>query len=153
MFKVFFSLLLISLSFSSLAADTMTIVQAESDFDTVKEDLEMAITTKGYTINGTLHMSDMLDRTGKDVGFPNPIYKRAESVEFCSAVLSHKMVQAHPANFTHCPLTIAIYTTVAEPEQVYLAFRHPMFLGDEKGELTKKVTAIFAELVEAASEF
>ena len=35
----------------------------------IKENIEMAITDQGLIISGTLHISDMLNRTGKDLGF------------------------------------------------------------------------------------
>jgi uncharacterized protein (DUF302 family) len=120
--------------------DTMIVYRAKDDFDTVKLNLETAITDRGITISNTLHIHDMLNRTGKDLGFPNPVYVQAESLEFCSALFAQRIMQANPANIATCPLTIAIYVTVAEPKQVYVAFRIPR--------LVKSSSALAKELEE-----
>jgi uncharacterized protein (DUF302 family) len=108
------------------STDSVVVYRAKDDFETVKLNLETAITDRGVTINNTLHISDTLNRTGKDVGFPNPVYVKAEALEFCSVLLAQRMMRANPANVAACPLTIAIYSTVAEPKQVYVVFRKPM---------------------------
>jgi uncharacterized protein (DUF302 family) len=120
--------------------DTMMVYRAKDDFDSVKLNLEMAITDRGVTISNTLHISDMLNRTGKDLGFSSPVYLKAESLEFCSALFAQRIMQANPANIAACPLTIAVYITVAEPKQVYVAFRIP--------KLVKSSSALAKELEE-----
>ena len=108
--------------------DTMMVYRAKDDFETVKLNLETAITDRGVTINNTLHIQEMLNRTGKDLGFPNPVYLKAAALEFCSALFAHRMMQADPANIAACPLTITVYVTAAEPKQVYVAFRKPRLM-------------------------
>ena len=106
------------------------IYKAHDDYDWVKQSLEIAITGRGLLISGTLHISDMLARTGKDLGFGEPIYVKAESIEFCSAEMSHRMAMVHPANLSVCPFTIALYIPADDPQQVYVAFRVPSLRGD-----------------------
>ncbi len=119
------------LAFSVQANDKAVVVyKAAEGYDTVKENIEIAITNRGMLISGTLHVSDMLNRTGPDIGFAEPVYQRAESIEFCSAVLSHRMVRADPHNLVICPFTIALFVKTDEPEQVYVAFRRHFLAGD-----------------------
>ena len=125
--------------------------QVSDDFETTKENLEMAITGKGLRVSGTLHVSEMLNRTGKDLGFDKPIFAKAESLEFCSALISHKMAVADPANISVCPFTIAIYTYHNKPETVYVSYRLPKLLGDASA-VTQDIETLLAEIVEEATE-
>ena len=72
------------------AADGYAVYESESSFDDVLQGLKLAIEERGMYINNVMHMSEMLERTGKDLGMDEVIYGRAESVEFCSAVLSRR---------------------------------------------------------------
>lgn len=124
---------LIGTHLSGLAAagDLVTKYSVEGDFEEVKEMLTMAITDQGLKVSGVLHISDMLDRTQEAVRGGMKIYAKAESIEFCSAKISHLMVQADPLNITICPFTIAIFSLADAPEQLYLAFRNPKLMGDD----------------------
>lgn len=108
----------------------LIVYETQGDFGDIKEDIEMAIIDRGLLVSGTLHISDMLNRTGPDLGYQRPVYHQAESIEFCSASVSHLMVSAHPANAAICPFTIAIYSLSAAPEKVYLAFRRIYLAGE-----------------------
>lgn len=110
--------------------EPITIYRTGETLEDVKFELEMAIINKGFTLNDALHISDMLQRTGKDLGITEPVYIESETLSFCSAILTHKFTQSHPAYMVLCPLTLSIYTTVAEPDETYVAFRKPM-LNDE----------------------
>ena len=125
--------------------------QVSDDFETTKENIEMAITNKGLRVSGTLHVSEMLNRTGKDLGFEKQIFAKAESVEFCSALISHKMAIADSANISVCPFTIAIYSYKEKPEAVYISYRLPTLLG-EATEVTADIKTLLAEIVEEATE-
>jgi uncharacterized protein (DUF302 family) len=125
--------------------------KAGGDFDLVIENLKTAIGNQGLLVSSELHMSEMLDRTGKDLGFPQPVYGKSAGIGFCSALLAHKMAQAHPLNMTICPLAISVYSKAAEPQQVYLAFRKPVLLGDDKGEVTKQVLDLFHQVAKEAA--
>ncbi len=125
---------------ASLVSDTgpMEVYQTKEDFEIVKLNLQTTITDRGVNINNTLHISEMLERTGKDLGF-KPLYTKAESFEFCSALFAQRMMELHPANIAACPLTIAIYCTVANPNQVYIAFRKPVLAGSQSLILTQEI--------------
>ncbi len=124
---------------------------ADDDYDDVKENLEIAITDRGLLISGTLHVSDMLNRTAKDLGYKKQVYLKAESLEFCSAKLSHEMVLLDPGNLTVCPFTIALYVLKEQPKQVYVAFRRPSLAGDT-GKMEAAIFAMLEGIVKDATE-
>ncbi len=99
------------------------VYESESDFDTLMEAAKLAIQERGLYINKIMHMSDMLRRTGKALGVQKAIYERAESIEFCSAVLSRKMTRENPARLVNCPFILAIYTLPEQPGKTFLAYR------------------------------
>ncbi len=111
--------------------ELITIYRVDETLEDTKFELEMAITNKGFTLNDALNISDMLQRTAKDVGVTESVYLKAESLSFCSAVLTHQFAQSHPAYMVLCPLTLSIYTTNSEPDNTYIAFRKPL-LADKK---------------------
>ncbi len=120
----------------------VVIYRTADAFDIVKENVEIAIINRGMIVSGTLHVSDMLNRTGKDLGFAQPVYEKAESLEFCSALMSHRMIQVDAANLTMCPLTISVYVKAGETEQVYVAFRQQTLAGE-----AETVTAAIHEML------
>ena len=102
---------------------------ATSDFDTVKEDLTIAITGRGFVVDHISHISAMLDRTGKDLGTTKTVYGKAESLQFCSATVSRRMMEANPANIVFCPYIIVLYTLPQDPKKVYVGYRRPLPVG------------------------
>lgn len=128
------------------AAGPMKIYTSEQRYEDVVENVKMAIVDRGLLVSGTLHVSDMLNRTAPDLGF-SEVFVKAESVEFCSALISHKMAQAAPQNITICPFTIAVYVTQAEPGKVHLAYRLPQLVGDD-GEVKAAVVEMLDGIVQ-----
>lgn len=127
------------------------VYKTEGDFEEIKEDIEIAITDRGLLVSGTLHISDMLNRTAKDLGYTQPVYEQAESVEFCSAYISHLIVSTHPANAVVCPFTIAVYVLDSEPDSIYLAYQKPHLAGDADeatNEILELLDGIVREVVE-----
>ena len=134
----------------SAESDPMQVYKAEADFDEIKENVEMAITGKGLVISGTLHISEMLERTAQDTGQTAPLYTKAEALEFCSVSLSYQMSKAHPANMASCPLTVSIYTVPGD-EHTYIAYRKPVMMGDSEG-AEQALTTLMEEIIEEAME-
>ena len=129
------SLFCVTVAWSILAhgeQPAIVVHETDEDFEWVKSNVHDAITERGLVISGELHLSDMLERTGEDLGFAEPVYARAESIEFCSALMSHRMAAIDPRNLVVCPFTVAIYSTAAEPEKVYVAFSRPVLQGEGK---------------------
>ncbi len=122
--------------------EPMVIYQSEEPFEDVIENIKMAIEERGMLVSGTLHVSDMLNRTGPDLGYKQ-IFEKAESVEFCSASISHQMTQVAPENMTICPFTISVYIKADQPDQLYVAYRRQTLAGD-----AAKVTASIYELLD-----
>jgi uncharacterized protein (DUF302 family) len=110
-------------------ASPIRIFTSDESYEDVVENIRMAIVERGLLVSGALHISDMLNRTGPDLGY-KPVFSKAESVEFCSALMSHKMAQAAPENVVTCPFTISVYVKVDEPDQVYVAYRRPHLHGE-----------------------
>ncbi|MCU7937256.1 MAG: hypothetical protein KZQ99_20675 [Candidatus Thiodiazotropha sp. (ex Dulcina madagascariensis)] len=119
---------------------------SEESFEDVLENIEMAIIERGLLVSGTLHVSDMLNRTGPDLGFAQ-LFSKAQSVEFCSALMSHKMSQAAAENIAICPFTIAVYVKLAEPDKVFAAYRPPQLAGDG-GEAANAIVDLLEGIIE-----
>ncbi|MFV2056692.1 MAG: DUF302 domain-containing protein [Thiohalomonadales bacterium] len=101
----------------------------KADFADVREDVEMAITDRGLVINNVSHIGSMLERTGKVTGSSKRIFLKAVSLEFCSASLSRRMMEANPHNIVFCPYIISIYVLPEQPDLVYLSYRRPSPVG------------------------
>jgi uncharacterized protein (DUF302 family) len=120
----------------------VNIYTSEESFEDVIDNIKMAIIDRGMLVSGTLHVSDMLNRTAPDLGFTE-LFAQAEAVEFCSALISHKMAQAAPENIVVCPFTIAAYVRKDQPGRVYVAYRRPRLAGDAEA-----VTAAILEMLD-----
>ena len=134
---------------SALADDGPFVTKTvEADFDEVFTGLKDVITGKGINIAHTLGASEMLNRTGPAFGVKKNIYINAETVEFCSAKLSHKLAAADPRNVVLCPFAISVYVTTKEPKKVHLTYRKLVAnKGSEKvlADITKFMDEIVAE--------
>jgi hypothetical protein len=108
---------------AAFAAPGYVVHESSNDLGTVMEAAKLAIQERGMFINNVMHLSDMLDRTGKDLGFKQKIYEKAESIEFCSAVLSRKMLAEDPARIVNCPFVLSVYNLPGKPGKTYIAHR------------------------------
>jgi uncharacterized protein (DUF302 family) len=120
----------IGLTHGALAAgDYMVVVTKTGSFEEVRDDVEMAITDRGMVVNNVSHVGEMLERTGKDLGATKQIFIKAEVLEFCSAVVSRKMMEPDPDNIVFCPYSISIYVVPEKPGEVRVAYRKPRIVG------------------------
>jgi hypothetical protein len=105
---------------------------ANVKYANARDDLVNAITNRGLVIEHNSHVAKMLDRTGQDLGTTKKIYgdDQGQTFSFCSAVISRKTMEADPDNILFCPYTIALYTTLAEPNKVNIAYRRPLRTDD-----------------------
>lgn len=117
------TLLCLALPLGASAGGPYAVCESDSDFATVMEGAKMAIQERGMYINNLMHMGEMLERTGKDLGMAGQIYGDAESIEFCSAVLSRRMTMENPARIDNCPFIIAVYTLPHAPDKTYVAHK------------------------------
>lgn len=138
------------LSHSALGADGYAVYTSESGFDDVLEGLKMAIQERGMYINNVMNMGEMLERTGKDLGMDTPLYEQAESIEFCSAVLSREMGSENPAHVVNCPFIISVYRLPEQTDTTYVAHREIPADQVEASPAMAKVSAMLQSIAEAA---
>jgi uncharacterized protein (DUF302 family) len=108
---------------TAFAGGAYVVYESESDFDTVMDGAKAAIQERGMYINNIMHMGEMLERTGKDLGMDEKIYEHAESIEFCSAVISRKMTKEDPARIVNCPFILSVYTLPGQKGKTFIAYR------------------------------
>ena len=124
------TLLFAGLVHGALAAgDYMVVSTKTGSFNDVRDDVEMAITDRGMVVNNVSHVGDMLARTGMDLGDSKQVFIKAEALEFCSAVVSRKMMEADPDNIVFCPYVISVYVVPGKPNEVRIAYRRPQITG------------------------
>jgi uncharacterized protein (DUF302 family) len=111
------------------AGDHMAVFTKAGSFEDVRDAVDMAITDRGMVINNVAHIGEMLERTGKDMGGTRQVYLKAEALEFCSAVVSRKMMEADPDNIVFCPYVISVYVVPEKPNEVRVAYRKPTIAG------------------------
>ena len=131
-------------------ADHYAVYVSESGFEDAMEGLKMAIQERGMYINNVMNMGEMLERTGKDLGMETPLYDQAESIEFCSAVLSREMSSENPVQVVNCPFIIALYTLPGEPDRTYLVHRRIAAEEIASSPAMAKVAAMLSGVAEAA---
>lgn len=139
---------LAALLLASAVNATPVVSKTTGTFEEVKENLTNALTNRGMVVNNVAHIGDMLARTGKDIGKTNPVYVKAEAIEFCSATISRKTMEADPHNIAYCPYVIAVYVLPKEPKTVYLAYRKPTGAGSKASRASlAEVEKLLRELV------
>ena len=146
-------LLICVVLFSGLAQageDPIVTRIVEGEFHDVVRNVRAAIIGKGINIAHTLPASDMLRRTGPAFGYHNDVYADAETFEFCSAELSHKLARRHPDNIVLCPFTISVYTLVSEPGKVRLSYLIPTGRAGTEPEI-KEIVALIQGILEDAT--
>ena len=123
-----FAGLIAGLAFAAGAASEQPIVryEAKGSFDAVKEDVALAIRDQGLVVDYTSHIGNMLERTGKDVGAARRVYDKAEALQFCSAVVSRRTMEADPANIAYCPYVIALYALPGKAGTVQVVYRRTL---------------------------
>jgi uncharacterized protein (DUF302 family) len=129
-------------------------VRVSGDFEDIRDGVRQAIEGKGINIAHTLPAGEMLNRTGKDFGIEQNVFLQAETVEFCSARISHRLAQASHENILLCPFTISIYVLSDDPEHVYLSWRRPFSLGDTESQAAvQEMVALIEAIIREASEW
>lgn len=129
----------------------MAVFTKKGTYADIREAVEQAITGRGLVINNVSHIGNMLARTGKDVGGGKQVYVEAEALEFCSATISRRMMEADPDNIVFCPYIIAIYVVPNKPDEVRVAFRKTQFVGSkESQESLKAVNELLTDIIQEA---
>ena len=102
------------------------IYTTRGNFNDVRADLVDAIESRGLVVSYQAHTGSMLQRTADAVGALTSVYDYADTLLFCSAELTHKLLAANPHHVTLCPYSISVYVLKKEPGTVYLAIRAPV---------------------------
>ena len=109
---------------SAGAAEVPARVYAVKDsLENVKQEVSDAIVKRGLVVDYTAHIGAMLARTAKDVGASKTIFADAQSLQFCSATLSRRTMEADPANVAFCPHVIFVYALAGSPGTTYVGYR------------------------------
>ena len=108
---------------SPLFAQGVVTYQSDDSFDDVLFGLQNAILDQGLVIDSTSHVGDMLERTRTDVGSDVVIFEKADILNFCSASLSRKVMEADPMNLQFCPYGIFVYTQPEQPGRTTIGYR------------------------------
>jgi len=123
----------------------------QGTFSEVKEAVEQALTGRGFVINNVSHIGDMLERTGKDLGGGKQVFLKAEALEFCSATVSRRMMEADPDNIVFCPYIISIYVLPKKPNEVRVSYRKTQLVGTkESRNALKAVNELLTEIIQEA---
>lgn len=139
---------------SQALADGGAVVRAISGtFEDVRERVVFAVQSQGLVVDHTSKVGDMLDRTGKDLGETTKVFGQAEVLEFCSALVSRRMVEADPQLLAFCPYGLAVYTLPADPHTTYVAYRRMVTdaLSPHQRPALQRVEALLEAIVDEAS--
>ncbi|MCC2612064.1 DUF302 domain-containing protein [Neorhizobium sp. Rsf11] len=128
------------------ASDVLKIYESKAPFAEVLADLEDAIVNRGYVVDYHGHVAEMLARTAGDVGAGKVLYREAEFMQFCSATVSRKAMEADLANIGFCPYVLFAYEAEAAPGTVKVGFRRL-----PEGEARDDVNSLLDDLVREAS--
>jgi len=144
------AVLLLSVAAAAAQAQAIARYSTQAEFDAVKEEVLLAIQGRGLVVDHTSYIGNMLDRTAKDVGAGKRVYAKAESVQFCSAVISRKTMEVDPLNIAFCPYAIALYVRADDPKTVHVVFRRVAGAGSDAsraslGEVDKLLEGIVRE--------
>jgi uncharacterized protein (DUF302 family) len=142
----------IAIAFAAQAED-YAVYESESSFEDVMDALKLAIEERGMYINNVMHMGEMLDRTGKDLGMSEQIYTHADAIEFCSAVLSRKMTAENPTRIVNCPFIVAVYTLPDQPDTTYVVHRIIPVSETESSAVMREVADMLKAVAEGAASW
>lgn len=116
---------LLCLSCSALATESYSVVfKTHGEYQDVRDSVAMAIEGKGLVITRSNMIADMLERTGRDLGKTGRIYEYGEQMEFCSATVSRRVMEADPHAMVLCPYSVSVYKLPHDPT-IYVAYRKP----------------------------
>lgn len=108
---------------SARADDLVTTYETQEAFADVVADVQDAIVNRGYVVDYHGHIGDMLKRTAGDVDADKALYRNAEFMQFCSAVVSREVMEADIGNIAFCPYIVFAYEAEAAPGKVVVGFR------------------------------
>jgi uncharacterized protein (DUF302 family) len=82
----------------------------QGSFDDATFAVENAIINHGLVIDSVSHVGEMLARTKDDVGGGKDLFENADLYQFCSALISRKVMEADIRNIAYCPYRIFVFS-------------------------------------------
>jgi uncharacterized protein (DUF302 family) len=132
---------------ASAQDDVYTVTTTDLSFAEAAAAVENAIINRGYKVDYHGYIGEMLKRTAADVGATKSLYNGAEIFQFCSAVLSRKVMEAEITDIAYCPYIVFAYEADATPGEVTIGFRKL-----PEGGVRDEVNALLQEIVDAAAD-
>lgn len=129
------------------AGDDVSTRVTEQTFEEAVQSASDAILNRGYKIDYTGFIGNMLERTAEDVGATETIYKGAQFFTFCSAVVSRKVMEAEPADIAYCPYVVFVYERADSDEGVTIGFRQL-----PAGGVRDEVNTMLTEIIDSAAD-
>lgn len=124
-------------------AQDVTVYDYDGSYGDASFALENAIIGRGLVVDHVSHVGEMLARTRADVGSDVELYDAADVMQFCSATLSRKMMEADPLNIAYCPYGIFVTDRGGDVQIGYRNF--------PEGEM-QEVQSFLDEIVQEALE-
>lgn len=110
----------VAVPLAARAGGDVVVYDYAGSFEDAAFELEGAILERGFVVDHVSHVGEMLNRTAEDVGAEETLYEQADVYQFCSAVVSRKMMEADPLNIAHCPYGIFL---IERDGQVRIGYR------------------------------
>ena len=154
MLKILVSFGVYVMMIATCAADGAVVVRAvNGSFEEIRDRVVFAVQSQGLVVDHTANVGEMLARTGKDLGETNQIFDEAEVLEFCSALVSRRMVQADPQLLAFCPYGIAVYTLPGDSLTTYVSYRRLVtdVVSPVQKPVLERVESLLEAIVEEAS--
>lgn len=105
------------------ADELVTTYETDAPFADVVADIQDAIVNRGFVVDYHGRIGEMLKRTAGDVGAAKHLYKGAEFMQFCSAVVSRSVMEADIGNIAYCPYIVFAYEAEEAPGKVVVGYR------------------------------
>jgi uncharacterized protein (DUF302 family) len=109
------AMLMVGAATAQTVTETAITYTVEEDIEDVIFLVENEIIGRGLKVENVNHVATMLQRTGVDLGATKQVYIEAQVLNFCSAILSRKVMEIDPNNISFCPYGIFIYNTPDAP--------------------------------------
>ena len=135
------------------AAPVYTKIVEDGVFADTLEAVKEIIKGKGINIAHTLPPSDMLGRTGPAFGITEQVLKDGEIIEFCSAKISHQLIQANPENIVLCPFVISVYVLNTDPGNVRMTYRKPYVIDEASQAAVDAMNALVIGIIDEAADW
>lgn len=132
----------------------VTVHAVDAPFEELRQAAADAIINRGFVIDYEARIGEMLNRTAGDVGAAKTVFDKADALQFCSATLSRKAMEADPANIAYCPYVIFVYDLAGDDAKTYVGFRHldeAAAKSPESKAALAEINALLGEIAEEAA--